>query len=346
MRLSFWMAVVGLASSCEAGVVGFYGLTDYLAAVSVADNGTVLLEVTGGAYTWTVQGGVTPLLASLPSRISADGTVATGGGSSQAYRYVIPTHTFQPLPYPPGGFNTMPTGISADGSTIVGWDQTTNRGWRWTAATGTQTVGPAAPTRVYDVTRDGTRMTGSAGATPFVHTFDGGTVTLPAFNGREITELRKFSANGQVAVGAAYSIVSGVRVGEALLWTGGNSYQSLGSIGPVPGSNQAYTAFATNTDGTLIGGTQGGQRAWIWDPAHGMRDLRTVLITEHGYDLTDWLLETVTDISANGRYIVGQGAHFIGTGYEFRAFVAVIPAPSSALVLATILPLGRRRRRT
>jgi hypothetical protein len=52
-----------------------------------------------------------------------------------------------------------------------------------------------------------------------------------------------------------------------------------------------------------------GNVAFIWDTAHGMRDLRQVLIDEYGLGaaLENVTLTDAVDISADGRVIVGLG---------------------------------------
>jgi hypothetical protein len=344
MRTAACVVALALPMSARADQSGFYSLTQYELAMGVSDNGTVLMAKNNG-YVWTVQGGGVPLQASFGvQRISANGRVVIGRGSGGGFRYDIPSGEYELLPIVPNWYNSTPMGISADGQRIAGWEENLQRGWLWSAGAGTQAAGPSAPTRVYDLSRDGLRMTGSNGPSPFIHTIGGPTQTLPVYGNYQRTDMRRFSADGSVVVGGAYSIIGAERLGEALRWTDGGGYQSLGSIGPLPGHYQDYLALASNANGTLIGGTQGYRRAWIWDAQHGMRDLRSVLINDFGYDLTNWTLEQVTDISPDGRYIVGGGGYFNGIGTQAAAFVVVIPSPPSGLALLGLLVLKRRRR--
>ena len=46
--------------------------------------------------------------------------------------------------------------------------------------------------------------------------------------------------------------------------------------------------------------------AFIWDQAHGMRNLRTVPASDYRVDLTGWQLVTATDISADGLTIAAR----------------------------------------
>ena len=50
-----------------------------------------------------------------------------------------------------------------------------------------------------------------------------------------------------------------------------------------------------------------------------------------GLDLAGWTLDTALGISADGLTIVGQGTNPNG---EFEAWIAIIPEPSTALLLA------------
>ncbi len=88
--------------------------------------------------------------------------------------------------------------------------------------------------------------------------------------------------------------------------------------------------------------TQGGG-AFIWDPQNSVRKLQDLLIDEFGLDLAGWQLGNAMSVSADGRTIVGDGFNPSGNP---EAGIAVIPDPSTALLLATglgVLGVGRRR---
>lgn len=343
------VAALGSGTACAAppGDLGFYGFVDYDAAVGVSDNGTVAIREQSG-YIWTVGGGLVPVDAPLVWRISANGQHLLGDVGNHAYRSTI-GGAFMPIPAPPGGFNNFPGAISADGSVAVGFEATLNQGWMWREGVGTVAIQPPGTQfgEAYDVSRDGMRVVGRASGKPFIYTHGAGYQTLPALNDHEVTAFRRISADGQIIVGTGYTGGSTVQVGEAFRWTPQSGYVSLGEIGPVPGTFiQTYFADAVNGDGTLIGGSQGSRRAWIWDPVNGMRDLKQVLVGDYGFNLDGWTLEQVFDISADGRYIVGAGFFTSGTANIQSSFVAIIPSPAGAgaLMVAGILCLARRRR--
>jgi hypothetical protein len=89
-------------------------------------------------------------------------------------------------------------------------------------------------------------------------------------------------------------------------------------------------AQAVAADGaTVVGYTSSPFRAFIWDSVNGMRNLQNVLVSDYGLDLTGWTLEAATDISPNGRTIVGNGTNPNG---DLEAWIAIIPGPATACI--------------
>ena len=88
-----------------------------------------------------------------------------------------------------------------------------------------------------------------------------------------------------------------------------------------------------------------GRVAFIWDSVHGMRDLRDVLVSDFGLDLTGWTLRSANDISADGTVIVGTGINPDGNPEAYRA---VVPEPTSLTLLAfgASLVIARRHVRS
>jgi uncharacterized membrane protein len=107
-------------------------------------------------------------------------------------------------------------------------------------------------------------------------------------------------------------------------------------------------ASSVSADGTLIVGDSnnalGNREAFIWDSTNGMQSLRDRLV-DLGLDLEGWTLTSAQGISADGQVIVGHGKRTLGGASE--AWIAIIPEPSTALLLATglaALAVGRRQR--
>src|SRR5205814_1854459 len=95
-------------------------------------------------------------------------------------------------------------------------------------------------------------------------------------------------------------------------------------------------AYATDADGSVIVGQIGFQRAYVWDDAHGLRDLQDLLAAQ-GADLTGWTLERAFGVSGDGRTIVGDGKNPSGNSEAWIATLAdestsaiPLPAPVAA----------------
>lgn len=89
-------------------------------------------------------------------------------------------------------------------------------------------------------------------------------------------------------------------------------------LGMLPGSTRSE-ALAVSGDGSAIVGFSG-DAAFIWDPINGMRDLKTVLETSIGLELTGIDLEKATGISDDGRVVAGIASHLNGG----EAWIAVL----------------------
>ena len=76
-----------------------------------------------------------------------------------------------------------------------------------------------------------------------------------------------------------------------------------------------------------------GAEAFVWDATNGMRELDQVL-SDLGLDLTGWTLTQALSVSVDGQTIVGFGTN--PSGFT-EAWVAVIPEPSTGLLLMTSL---------
>jgi hypothetical protein len=106
-------------------------------------------------------------------------------------------------------------------------------------------------------------------------------------------------------------VASASGVGESCRWKNGVA-QSLGAL---PGAPKEGVARSCNRDGSIVVGearSSAGSRAYIWDATNGMRELRAVLISDYGLNLTGWTLISAQGITPDGNVIVGTGVNPAG----------------------------------
>ncbi|WP_373498914.1 hypothetical protein [Desulfococcus sp.] len=99
------------------------------------------------------------------------------------------------------------------------------------------------------------------------------------------------SADGQVIIGTAPS-------GQAFRYTDAGGMQEIGDFSPQK----------TNGNGTVIIGD-----GHVWDSINGLQSIEDYLLSK-GVDLDsdNWVIESVTDISDDGKVIVGKGYSIVG----------------------------------
>lgn len=230
---------------------------------------------------------------------------------------------------------------SYNASVIVGRTRTLmthGEAFRWTPENGmvglgflgSDPPGSAGYSDARGVSVDGTVIVGhstsSTGSQAFRWTAEGGMVGLGYLPGGSTSKAFGISADGKVVVG--YSHVRGA--GQPFRWDAQNGMVSLGTL---PDGSSGGTAFAASADGSVIVG--GSYTAFVWDQSHGMRNLADMLTNEFGLgsDVSGWVLQSATSISADGTVIVGTG---VNPDRENEAWIAIIPEPSS--VELSLLP--------
>jgi hypothetical protein len=229
---------------------------------------------------WTEGGGV-ETLDELPvpgaaelGGVSYDGTSVVGysfdGARSVPFRWTAEGGIEDLGALPAGADGARPTAISADGSTIAGFTFTQSREidvFRWTAANQFQVMAPAVP---------------------LTYRIDAGTQFL--------------SADGGILAGAA--LLNGVP--SLVRWgTGGTAVAS---------AELAFVTDMTPDGSALVGYTS--DTGFLWSPPvvepttpPSAFDVTRVeaLLEQSGADATGWALQSITNISDDGRIVYGEG---------------------------------------
>jgi probable HAF family extracellular repeat protein len=209
----------------------------------------------------------------------------------------------------PGGNWSAATGVSANGSVVVGVAVNAARQWRpfrWTAAGGMQDLDTLGGYRseAYGVSADGSVVVGvavnAAGQQrAFRWTAARGMQDLGTLGGDESIAFG-VSADGSVVVGWAYNAAGWW---SAFRWTAAGGMQDLGTLG-----GGGIEARGVSADGSVVVGSAqnaaGQPRAFRWTAAGGMEDLNTTYasLLTNGSELSE-----ANAISPDGRYIVGTG---------------------------------------
>ncbi len=303
------------------------------------------------AFRWTQAGGMvglgdlpgtTEAYLSVAHGVSADGQVVVGesyANGNEAMRWTQ-AGGMVGLGDLDGGildnfFESRSHAASADGSVVVGRGSSPNgEAFRWTQVGGLVGLGDlpngSFGSQAFGVSADGSIVVGhgnsASGQEAFRWTQAGGMVGLGDLSDGAFKSFASdISTNAQVIVGYGTS-ASGQ---EASRWTQAGGMLGLSDL---PGGLFHSSAAATNQDGSVIvgysttSGTDTGlstREAFIWDAAHGMRNLKQVLVNVFHLDLTDWVLRWATGVSDDGLTIAGWGINPAG---NTEAWLATIPS--------------------
>lgn len=133
------------------------------------------------------------------------------------------------------------------------------------------------------------------------------------------------SADGNVIVGHSRSAS---KSHQAFRWTPKEGMVALevGRGTPDAARSMAYgvSADGCTVVGSLIDGGDLEARAFIWDAAHGIRQLQP-LLESRGAELTGWKLIYAQDVSANGQGITGWGINPAGLLEGWYADLSMAP---------------------
>lgn len=365
--------VASFSNRCRAAVSRFLPL-DFAGAEAVSDDGRVIAGGWEGLpYVWTEAGGRESIpLTSGQSlfqvhNISGDGSTIVGGLSitgiggsrNESFRWSR-NAGIQLLGRLPGdsyrwGFASS---ASYDGSVIVGTDETNSgrRAYRWTEATGQVDLGtlgtknPIYPpfSEGFGLTADGQTVVGTITTTDdegykaFRWSVADGFnfVSLPSWsNGTRATHGNglHISGNGQVVVGSAQMANF-----EAWTWSEGSGFTMI----PTVGTQTSVFVLGVSHDGSTLVGTEllwgtsppyvNSYDAVIWKKnGSGYQLLRVEdLLRKHKINLHGWDLTEVSDVSADGRTLVGKGFSPSGVERSWYAVLGVtgVPEPTGAML--------------
>jgi probable HAF family extracellular repeat protein len=293
------------------------------------------------AFRWTQADGMVSL-GNLPDgsfkqswaeSVSADGSVIVGYGDPdgsgwnghQGFRWTKSAGMLK-LGSLGGSARFEALGVSADGAVVVG--DGGQQAFRWMRSGGIVGLGVLpgrTNSRAIAVSADGAVVAGSSYNLPnwdreeaFIWTQAGGMEGLGLMPGGTASLPNAVSPDGSAIAGTACS-ASGC---TAFRWTRATG---MTGIGQLPGTNVTHPGGAS-ANGAIIVGAGFADRdhatAFIWDKAHGMRSLQSVLETEYGLNLTGWQLQNASGIAPDGSVIVGWGKNPAGQQEAFRAMLA------------------------
>jgi uncharacterized membrane protein len=198
-----------------------------------------------------------------------------------------------------GTFTTWPRGISGDGRVVVGGGYpfiAPHPGFLWTEDSGVLVLGDLPGGLLL-----------SAG-------------TAASHDGSVIVGYSSSANNTQMADV------------EAFRWTRDEGVVGIGDFSGGIFSSRALDVSAGGSTIVGWGSTDADRAAFIWDAAHGMRNLQDVLITEHGLGkaLEGWTLREAVGISNDGRVIAGNGVNPDGNTEGWVVDLGPLPPPCRA----------------
>jgi probable HAF family extracellular repeat protein len=296
-----------LAGGCPGCPVG--------EAMGVSGDGSVVVGYCHNSqgFYWTAEEGMIGIGDCQPLAASYDGSVIVGVTDDwEAFYWTEADGLVRIGDLPGGGFYSIASDVSDDGSVIIGQGKSSNgsEGFRWTSSTGMQGMGDL-PGGVFDsrgfaVSPDGSIVVGQSVSVN----------NREAFLWSESTGMVGLGTSPQYCESAAYGITEDGSIIVSIwcsmsyssyLWAESTGMLDLGHLPDGWGSSWARDVSA---DGSVIVGcsqTALGWEAFIWDRRNGMRNLREVLENDFGLDLGGWTLTWAKGISADGNVIVGRG---------------------------------------
>ncbi len=275
------------------------------------------------SFRWTVLTGIVQINGLAPTSnifarvITPDGSVVAGENTNPQVGFRLgDTIGLQGLNVPNEIEYDASAGndVSDNGAVVAGLlsrvEDGTFRAARWTSVGGWQDLGALVDdyeSAANAISGDGSVLAGYSVGNVFTAVrWDevGGLVALPnPFGIQSSTAVIAMSGDAGVLVGQANDAAGAT---QAAVWRANGTTQLL----PVPAGYDAGSAFGVSADGGVIGGTAflnnlGADIATYWI-GNSVIDLRASLLAS-AQDVLAWTLLAVTEVSPNGRYLVGRG---------------------------------------
>ncbi len=316
-RLFPGLAILLSTSNTLVANPSFFGIegTQLITAMS-ADGKIFAAESFPSVFRWDQVNGLTnighldipgygPEQTTYVSGISGDGSVMVGSSSSfsgnswsktQAYLWTQQTGMQSLVDI--SVMESHAEGVSDDGRTVVGSisDETGQHAALW--RDGQEVIRLEAGTTFSAVSRNGLWVAGTKAeantALPFRWSLITGLLILG--NGTENSYARAISDDGEIVVGQGNG-------GLPFRWTSGSGIEFLPPLTP----GDQGTANALSADGKTVGGGFYNSGAFLWTETNGLRELKDLLQTNYGMDLSGWKLLSVGTISGDGLTIAGRG---------------------------------------
>jgi probable HAF family extracellular repeat protein len=350
LLLAFGLVDPGTARGDSGfNVIGSPGLGTGTFGLSA--DGSVAVGVTNGVvWRWTVDGGLQPLTPAnarftFTAAVSADGSTVVSGllnpdsGYAEAARWTADSDWQFLGGLPEGGpiDSQLSTGwgVSGDGSVVVGLAWLPNgraEAFQWTDADGmVGLIGgqPSNSSRASRISADGSTIVGfyehpSFGYRRPVRWVNGGAPDL--FLGDDVLgEATATTKDGSVIVGGAIP-TDGFNQ-QAFSYSDGDGWTSLGVLDPTDPFSQSF-ANGVSDGGTVVGwsgdrlGLGAPMTGFVWTGDNGMMSAGDYLAASGVNVPSNYVINTVTCISADGTVLGGQAIDTNSIGYV--AWVAVI----------------------
>ena len=323
-----------LLSYARTSASEFIPLGGFL-AYGLSDDGRIIAgQSEEEAALWTDEDGIVGIgylrgdKNSRANGISGDGTVVVGQSGlrseTEAFRWTTDSG-MSGLGKTANGFATVAADATRDGNTIVGRtrDSSTFRAWYWTEAEGVIDMSKVLSSAI-DISADGRVVVGnelnvdSGNNQAFRWTREDGIQLFvppvsPNINPRA-HQARSVSADGSSIVG---SLWESDNVSTPFLWVG-EEKRLLGRFATDRFSDNSPLSTTpsgvSNAGEIVVGGGFTNElvsKAFLWNENEGLLELQTVLKDEYdlGDSLEGWQLRRATEISPNGRFIIGSGTN-------------------------------------